>query len=99
MMTLAGTEQSFRHGTSLLEALAGWSTCHELLRQTCYRQADQLEQQREDTCPEIQHFRDASGEMEFQTDATKVNTVEGWRDMKIGVFAKREAGEEASPEN
>jgi hypothetical protein len=32
-------------------------------------------------------------DIEFQTDAAKVNTTEGWRDMKIGIFARREHGE------
>ena len=38
-------------------------------------------------------FRWAEGLPEFQTDAAEVNNESGWRDVKIGVFAKREAGE------
>lgn len=34
--------------------------------------------------------------MEFQLDATKVNTTEGWRDLKLGVFARRPPGERAT---
>jgi hypothetical protein len=38
-------------------------------------------------------FQEAKGEVEFTTDAGKVNTrEEGWKDLKIGVIAKREAG-------
>jgi hypothetical protein len=92
MMTLAGVEQSFRHGSFLLQELAGWTISHEVIRQTCYRQAEQLEQQREAVCPEIEPFVQGEGRLEFQTDATTVNTLEGFRDVKIGVFAKREAG-------
>jgi hypothetical protein len=98
MITLAGVSQSFRHGCSLLEHLAGWTCCHEVVRQVCYRQAGQLEQQRQAASPEIKPFQDAKGQMEFQTDATKLNTLGGWRDIKIGVFAKREAGEPATAE-
>ncbi len=98
MITLAGVSQSFRHGSSLLEALAGWTTCHEIVRQVCYHQSDLLAEQREDAAPEVESFREAVGQMEFQTDATKINTLDGWRDMKIGVFAKREAGQPALPE-
>ncbi len=98
MITLAGVSQSFRQGCSLLEGLAGWTTCHEAVRQACYRQADQLADRREAASPEVEPFQDAKGQAEFQTDATKVNTLEGWRDMKIGVFAKREAGEPAVAE-
>ena len=42
-------------------------------------------------------FAEAAGDVEFQTDAAKVNTTGGWRDMKIGIFARRERGEPATP--
>ncbi|MFO0846166.1 MAG: hypothetical protein U0797_27945 [Gemmataceae bacterium] len=42
MITLAGVSRSFRHGETLLEQLAGWTTCHEVVRQVCYRQAGRL---------------------------------------------------------
>jgi len=34
-------------------------------------------------------FREASGDVEFQTDGTAVNTTAGWREMRLWVFAKR----------
>jgi hypothetical protein len=92
MITLAGVSQSFRHGCSLLEGLAGWTTCHEVVRRVCYRQADEMAQQRQAAPPEAEPFRQAQGQMEFQTDATALNTLLGWREMKIGVFVKRRAG-------
>lgn len=98
MITLAGTHQSFRNGTTLLEGLAGWTTCHEIVRRACYHQSDELAKQRQEASPEVEPFHEASGQMEFQTDATKLNTTGGWRDMKIGVFAKREAGQPATAE-
>jgi hypothetical protein len=92
MMTISGVHQSFRYGAFLLQELAGWSSCHEIIRQVCYQRAKELEQQRQAAAPDIEPFRHAEGRAEFQTDATSVNTLEGWHDMKIGVFAKREAG-------
>jgi hypothetical protein len=98
MVTLAGASQSFRHASSLLQGLAGWTACHEAVRQACYRQAGELAEQREAASPEVEPFRRAEGRMEFQADATKVNTLQGWRDMKVGVFAKRRAGRPAGAE-
>jgi len=44
-------------------------------------------------------FRGAKGDVEFAVDAGKVNTREdGWRDLKIAVISKREAGESSTPE-
>ena len=43
-------------------------------------------------------FRQAEGDVEFATDAGKVNTREdGWKDLKIAVISKRPAGEAATP--
>jgi hypothetical protein len=82
-----------------LDQLAGWSSCHEVLRQVCYRRADQLQQQRLAAAADIEPFRQAPGRAEFQTDATTVNTLQGWHDVKIGVFAKRLPGEPACAED
>lgn len=95
-MTLAGVSQSSRFGTVLLRRLAGWNVSHEVIRQACYRQSDLASARREASTPEAGPFREADGLPEFQTDATTVNTLDGWRDMKIGVFAKRKAGEPAT---
>jgi hypothetical protein len=49
--------------------------------------------QAKDTASQEQ-FRQAPGEVEFTTDAGKVNPrEEGWKDLKIGVIAKRKLGE------
>jgi hypothetical protein len=55
--------------------------------------------QAEDTASE-QAFQKAAGAVEFTTDAGKVNTrEEGWKDLKIAVISKREAGEPTTPDN
>ena len=38
-------------------------------------------------------FQAAAGDAEFETDGTMVNTLEGWKEAKIGIFAKRPRGE------
>lgn len=43
-------------------------------------------------------FRDAAGDVEFTTDGTTVNTREGWREMKLGIFSKRDRGQPALPD-
>ena len=54
--------------------------------------------QAEDTTS-TQAFHEAAGEVEFTTDASKVNTrEEGWKDLKIAVISKRKAGEPTTPD-
>lgn len=38
-------------------------------------------------------FQAAAGDAEFETDGTMVNTLDGWKEAKIGIFAKRPRGE------
>jgi hypothetical protein len=42
-------------------------------------------------------FRRVAGESEIQVDAGKVNTTDGWRDLKVVVLAKRTRGPAATP--
>lgn len=42
-------------------------------------------------------FRQARGDIEFSTDGTSVNTWEGWREMRLGIFSKRHRGPSAAP--
>lgn len=49
--------------------------------------------------PEVQEsFATTSGDTEFTTDGTYVNTTEGWREARIGIFSKRKAGASARPD-
>jgi hypothetical protein len=41
-------------------------------------------------------FAAAPGDIEFQTDGTMVNTWEGWREMRLGIFARRPRGRPAT---
>ena len=45
-----------------------------------------------------QAFRAVGGQVEFYTDGTCVNTRQGWREMRVSVFAKRPPGPPAAPE-
>jgi hypothetical protein len=40
-----------------------------------------------------QPFGQAQGDVEFQTDGTCVNTLGGWREVRLSIFAKRRRGE------
>jgi hypothetical protein len=43
-------------------------------------------------------FAAAAGDTEFSTDGTSVNTLGGWREMRLALFAKRPRGPAAAPE-
>ncbi len=50
------------------------------------------------TKPEaVREFHTATGDIEFTTDGTSVNTTAGWREVKLGIFSKRDRGQPALP--
>jgi len=98
MVCLAGASWSFDRASEHLRELCGWTASDTKIRQVCQQRAKQMAQwQRED--PQAHRaFRQAPGEIEFCTDGTMVNTTEGWREMRLGIFAKRPRGAAATPQ-
>ena len=79
------------------DACCGWKVSDETIRHACAAQSQRIVAFRENSPTVAQVFAEAAGDVEFQSDAAKVNTTGGWRDMKIGIFARRERGEPATP--
>lgn len=89
----AGGSWSFDVASSKLEEFCGIQVSDELIRQLALQEGPKIAAFVETAAAAVEPFTAASGDAEFETDATKVNTTEGWRDAKIGIFAKRPRGE------
>lgn len=96
LICLAGGQRSFANAEMLLTELCGWHVSDERIRQACHAEAEHIAAWRAD--PASPTLPPSSHPLEFQVDATKVNTDTGWRDMKIGVFARRPLGPPSSPD-
>jgi len=94
----AGAQHSFAEAAELLTDLCGWRISDERLRQACEEEAGRIADWQAQSPAATAAFPKAQGVVEFQTDAAKVNTDTGWRDMKIAIFAKRPLGAAATPE-
>jgi hypothetical protein len=89
LLCLAGASWSFDRAAALLREFCGVGVCDNTIRAVCHHHGGQLRDwQRADPAASAA-FRDAGGDVEFQTDGTAVNTVAGWREMRLHVFAKR----------
>jgi hypothetical protein len=95
MACLAGIRQSFAQAEQLLRELAGWELDDETIRRFCHAEAAKARVHREERATAVL-FEATPGDAEVQIDAGKVNTAEGWRDVKAAVFARRQRGEPAS---
>jgi hypothetical protein len=92
-------ELSFASTSEHLHEMLGVDLAPETVRQLVEGHGRKMARfQAHDTASE-QAFQKAAGAVEFTTDAGKVNTrEEGWKDLKIAVIAKREAGAATTPE-
>lgn len=97
MVTLAGSSWSFDVASARLEELCGLRVSDETIRRVTEKTAKQAEKWLNSSPSAIQPLVDATGHVETYTDGTCVNTREGWREMRLTLFAKRPAGASASP--
>jgi len=97
LVALAAASWSFDRAAALLHEFCGLPVTDDTIRRHSLETGRRLrEWQRE--APEVRtHFTQAAGAVEFSTDGTSVNTLQGWREMRLAVFAKREAGSPATP--
>ena len=97
MVTLAGASWSFDRASKHMKELCGWSVSDNKIRQVCQERSNLIAAWERENPQAHRSFREANGEVEFCTDGTMVNTTEGWREMRLGIFAKRPRGAPATP--
>lgn len=69
------------------------------VREVCHQEAAARACWQRDAWEARTPFRQARGDIAFSTDGTSVNTWEGWREMRLGIFSKRHRGGPATAEN
>jgi hypothetical protein len=98
MVSLAGMSWSFDRAQEHL-----WEFCHvrvsdDTIERVCQEQGRQMEQWMRESQVPVKAFGQAAGREEFSTDGVKINTVDGWREMRISVLARREVGRPCEPQ-
>lgn len=73
------------------------SVSESKIRDVAQQEARQIAEWQRTAKPAHQPFRESEGDVEFSTDGTSVNTIGGWREMKVGLFLKRHRGCAATP--
>jgi len=95
MAVLAGARDSFARAQVTLKELAGLELDDEVIRHLTHAAAKRLSETRVERT-DAERFAAAEGVIETQIDAGKVNTLTGWRDVKLAAFCRRELGEPAT---
>lgn len=88
---------SFAIAAERLDELCGISVSGETLRRHGPVAGAAMAQWVRTQPAAMARFGQAKGEVEVQTDAGKVNTTAGWRDVKVIAFTKRPLGPAAGP--
>ena len=95
---LAAASWSYHISSDRLDELCGIRIGENTIREIAQKHGASMKAWQNSEPEACREFRETDGQTEFTTDGTSVNTLEGWREMKIGIFAKRELGEAATPE-
>jgi hypothetical protein len=85
----------FAQASAYLDELSGLKVSANTVRSVCQREASPIEQWQASSPAASAKYRKTPGNDEFQTDGACINTSAGWKEMRVGVFAKRAAGEPA----
>ena len=96
LIVLAGGSWSFDAARDNRRRFCGVQVSDELIRQRTLREGPKLAAFAAQEPEAVATFSPAQGDIEFETDATKGNTLDGWRDAKIGIFVKRLPGPAAT---
>jgi hypothetical protein len=98
MAVFAGIESGgFAKAQKRLQKLSGIEIAENTIKTLCDKESVKMKKWQENDPQSWSAFDAAEGEIEFTTDGTSVNTTEGWREARVGMFSKREPGEPAMP--
>jgi hypothetical protein len=90
MVTLAGTSWSFDRASGNLKEFCHVVVSDDTIERVCQEEGERAKVWMEQSPEPVKAFEKAAGQAEFSTDGVKINTIGGWREMRLSVLAKRE---------
>jgi hypothetical protein len=98
MLALAGMSFSFDTAAERLAELCLLKVSNDTIRRVSEEEGQAAQQFLIASDVPGKAFAQGKGDVEFYSDGVTVNTTQGWRDLRLSVFGKREAGEPATPQ-
>ena len=90
MVTLAGTSWPFDRASQHMLEFCHLSVSDDVIERVCQEEGKAAGAWMEASEEPVKSFAKAKGLLEFSTDGVKINTVGGWREMRLSVLAKRQ---------
>lgn len=98
LICLAAASWSYEISSCRLEELCGLKVGETTVREIAQQHGASANEWMRSAPTAVREFREVDGDVEFTTDGTSVNTLTGWREMKVGIFCDRDRGESATVE-
>jgi len=98
MLTLAGTSWSFDRAAEHLKEFCHIEVSDDTIERVCQEQGERAKQWMRQSVEPAGRIARAPGQVEFSTDGTTVNTVDGWREMRLTTVARRQPTHGCEPE-
>jgi hypothetical protein len=89
MVVLAGSGCSFDEAARNLKELCHLQLSNDVVRRVCDEEGKAVQQWMNQSPEPKKNFDAAKGVVEFSTDGLKINTVDGWREIRQSVMSKR----------
>jgi hypothetical protein len=99
MLTLAGTSWSFDRASEHLKEFCHLVVSDDTIERVCQEEGERAGRWMSESDEPVAAFQKAPGHAEFSTDGVKVNTVDGWREMRLSILAKREPTSPCQPQH
>jgi hypothetical protein len=97
VIVLAGSTWSFEQAASKLSELCRLKTSNDTVRALCDEEGKSAERWLRKNPASAEKLAAAPGQYEFSSDGTSVNTVDGWREVRLSVLSRRESASPATP--
>jgi hypothetical protein len=89
MVVLAGSGCSFDEASRNLAELCHLQLSNDVVRRVCDEEGKSVQRWMNQSAEPRKAFDAAKGVVEFSTDGLKINTVNGWREIRQSVISKR----------
>jgi len=97
LLALAGMSFSFDTAAARLAEFCLLKVSNDTVRRVSEAEGQAAQRFLTASDAPAQAFAKGEGEVEFYSDGVTVNTTKGWRDLRLNIFDKRQAGEAATP--
>jgi hypothetical protein len=98
MLTLAGASWSFDRASRHLKEFCHLVVSDDTIERVCQEQGERARRWMDGGSDQpVKAFAAAQGRAEFSSDGIKVNTVDGWREMRLTTLAKRKPASPCDP--